>query len=423
MIDGRLSRIVACLALGGTVSLFLGAGCPLPDILPEDMIQERNTTDPTNKGASFLGSAVCISCHPQQGAKHEVHGHSQKLKKLSNGGGPTYPPEGTRAGIPDPPAGSQWADITYVIGGYIRKGRFIDSQGFVMTNGVDGVDTQWNLDFPPNGVTAGFVSYQPSQVEPKPYDFDCFKCHTTGPSRDGHQDSLEGIVGTFAESGVQCEACHGPGSNHVDTPVEVENIFVNEESSFCGTCHSRGDDMNVIPASDGFIRHHEQFQELLASPHADIRCLTCHETHTSVNYQKDTAIINDCRACHPNQDMARHQDRIFIRGDFVEPLACESCHMPYASKSAAAASEAVVGDQGGRMGDIRTHIFNINRIMVDFNAMFSDDGTSVKKDANGKAAVTLDFVCLRCHNGIGNAFPLSLRPPGDTPPTLQELHN
>lgn len=407
MVDGKMSRVVACLVLGGTVALFLGAGCPLPDILPEDVIQEHNTTDPTNKGASFLGSAVCMSCHEQQAAKHKVHGHSHKLKKLSNGGGPKYPSEGTRAGIPNPPTGSQWEDITYVIGGYIRKGRFIDSQGFVMTNGVDGVDTQWNLDFLPTGTTAGWTSYHSTEVNPKPYNYSCFVCHTTGPSEDGHQDSLEGIVGTFAEPGVQCEACHGPGSNHVGTPVKVENIYINEEASFCGTCHSRGDDMDVIPASGGFIRHHQQFQELLASPHANLRCLTCHETHTSVNYQRDSAIINDCRACHANQNMALHQGKIFVRGDFVERLDCESCHMTYATKSAAAAGEAVVGADG-RMGDMRTHLWLINTDPVDFNSMFSADGTTVKKDTNGKAKVTVDFVCLRCHSDKGNAFALTV---------------
>jgi len=34
--------------------------------------------------------------------------------------------------------------------------------------------------------------------------------------------------------------------------------------------------------------------------------------------------------------------------------------------------------------------------------------TEVARDANGRAAVTLDFVCLRCHNGVGNAFELTV---------------
>jgi hypothetical protein len=401
----------------GTLVVSMGLGCPA-NLEPSEQ-GEANTIDATNKGASYIGSAACSACHPDYAAIHNVHGHSQKLKKL-NGGPPDYPLQGTRAGVPNPPDGSEWADITYVIGGYMRKARFINSQGFVMTNGVDGVNTQWNLDFPPNGTVAGFASYAPGQTEPKPYDYNCFKCHTTGPSQTGHQDSLEGIQGTFAEPAVQCEACHGPGSNHVPNPPG--NIYINPASAFCGACHSRGADMNVIPANGGFIEHHEQYQELLASPHAEIRCTTCHDPHTSTVYDRDNAIINSCQACHAGQTMAKHEGKVFTRGDYVEPLSCESCHMPYATKSAAAATEDVIGAKGARMGDVRTHIFYIQRLMVDFNAMFTADGKSVKKDSNGKAAVTLDFVCLRCHNGKGSAFALSLRPPGDTPPTMLKMH-
>lgn len=48
-------------------------------------------------------------------------------------------------------------------------------------------------------------------------------------------------------------------------------------------------------------------------------------------------------------------------------------------------------------GDRRTHIFNIDT--NPFGNMFSADGNFVKLDANGQAAVTLDFACQRCHGG------------------------
>jgi hypothetical protein len=124
-----------------------------------------------------------------------------------------------------------------------------------------------------------------------------------------------------------------------------------------------------------------------------------------VAYARDQAIIKDCKDCHPNQNMALHDGLVFTRGDYVETLSCASCHMPYAGKSAASASAAVVGPYG-RMGDIRTHLFFINTNNVNYTGMFSADGKSVLKDANGKASVTVDFVCVRCHNGIGNAFAL-----------------
>lgn len=395
----------------GVAILLTIAGCQeFTDLLnPEDADGGNlytNATDPTNRGAGYLGSAACRTCHPDQAALQTIHGTSHSLRKLS-GGPPTYPSAATRAGVPTPPSGESWSDITYVIGGYHRKGRFIDSQGYVMTDGVNGVNTQWNLEFLPTGTVAGWTSYHSDQVDPKPYDFSCFQCHTTGPSQSGSQDSLLGIQGTFLEPGVQCEACHGPGSSHPPDPLGG-TIFVDAGAAACGTCHSRGTDMNVIPVSGGYIRHHQQYQELLASPHADLRCVVCHEPHTSVAYDLSDALINSCQSCHPDQNMALHSGRIFVRGDYTEVLSCESCHMPFATKSAAAATVDVVGAEG-RMGDVRTHIWYIDTSPADYTDMFTADGGSVKKDAAGNASVTVDFVCMRCHSDIGNAFALTVR--------------
>ena len=45
---------------------------------------------------------------------------------------------------------------------------------------------------------------------------------------------------------------------------------------------------------------------------------------------------------------------------------------------------------------------------TDASAMFNAGGSAVQKDGQGRAAVTVDFVCLRCHNQAGNVFPLTL---------------
>ena len=61
--------------------------------------------------------------------------------------------------------------------------------------------------------------------------------------------------------------------------------------------------------------------------------------------------------------------------------------MSYASLSAQAL--------GPHQGDLRTHVFYID---TDPDAnMFTEDGSFVKQDENGKAAVTMDYACQRCH--------------------------
>src|SRR6185295_8582517 len=110
-------------------------------------------------------------------------------------------------------------------------------------------------------------------------------------------------------------------------------------------------------------------------------------------------VRNTCTVCHADMNMALHSGKLFARGDYREALTCESCHMAYATKSRNSAAPEVVGPYA-RMGDTRTHIFRISTAQVDYTAFFTPNGSRVLKDADGKAAVTADFVCLRCHNSV-----------------------
>lgn len=65
---------------------------------------------------------------------------------------------------------------------------------------------------------------------------DCVKCHVTGYEKDGGFIDYEL---TPEMAGVQCEVCHGPGSNHVSNPVK-ENIIKESGQELCRECHTEG---------------------------------------------------------------------------------------------------------------------------------------------------------------------------------------
>ena len=395
------------------VALLLAGGCPsATDDTGGASLIFNNTTDPTNDGAGYVGSAACSACHPDVAAEHRVHGHNHALTPVQ-GQAPEYAPEGSRAGVPNPPADMTWNDVSYVISGYLHGAFFVDQDGFVATDGVAGVNTQWNLDFPPNGMVAAFVAYLPDQTSPMPYDYEtCFRCHTTGPQpQDANdrrfQDGRPGILGTWVEPSVQCEVCHGPGSNHAPNPA-ARNIFVDSTPQTCGRCHAGDDNPDVIAAADGFLGGNTQYAQLLASGgHSGFNCTVCHDPHASITYDRDRGLRNDCTVCHGEANMAFHDGAVFEFGDHLEAVNCQSCHMPLAGLSTSSAPAALVGPDA-RIGDVRAHIFRINTQDADSSAMFTADGTAVRKDGSGRAAVTVDFVCLRCHNEAGTVFPLTL---------------
>ena len=68
----------------------------------------------------------------------------------------------------------------------------------------------------------------------------CFRCHSTGPVKLGAGYAIEP-----SDTGVRCEACHGPGAGHVQSgggkgtirnPGQLNAVELNE---FCGTCHRK----------------------------------------------------------------------------------------------------------------------------------------------------------------------------------------
>ncbi len=396
-----------------------GADCLMVPGMPDDFSGVyNNISDKSNNGATYIGTAACRACHTSAGNAHAIHGHAHALKPIL-GQPPDYPPEGTRAGVPDPPDGYTWNDISYVIGGYYKKARFLDLDGFFITTGEQGVDTQWNLAFPPIGSVPAFAPFLPDQTTPLPFDFSDFSWMTTGPEgqnpdRPLFQDNRPGILGTWSAPGTQCEACHGPGSKHPPNP-SARDLFVDPTSALtCYQCHSRPFESQTgeIVAEDGYIKFQQQYTELRASGgHSTFACTFCHAPHVSVTYDRANAIRNECTACHSDQNMAQHEGKVFRRGDYTEMLRCESCHMTFATRNGTSAGPEVVGDEG-RMGDTRTHIFRISAERVDFEAMFTPDGSAVVTDSEGRAAVTVDFVCLRCHNGIG-AFQIDLENAAD----------
>ncbi|NIW99650.1 MAG: hypothetical protein GWN13_15645, partial [Phycisphaerae bacterium] len=103
----------------------------------------------------------------------------------------------------------------------------------------------------------------------------CFPCHAVGyepQPNTGNSGHDEAPIDKFVD--VQCENCHGPGSDHADGPSPA-NITVDWDALVCGKCH------------DG--EHHPYYTEWQDSPHgfdpatsahgapANSFCQGCHE--------------------------------------------------------------------------------------------------------------------------------------------------
>ncbi|MFQ6050692.1 MAG: multiheme c-type cytochrome [Candidatus Hydrothermarchaeota archaeon] len=310
----------------------------------------------------YVGAEKCKMCHKDVYEEWKESGHPYIIRTAE---------EAKEAGLPLPP-GYTWDDISHVIGGYKWKARYLDKNGYFITKTKAGKNgsNQYNLE------TKTWSDYHPGEIK----KYNCGKCHTTGYSPEGHMHGMEGIVGTWVYHGVQCEVCHGPGSEHIAKGGDKTLIIKDTSSALCGKCHIRGD-KNTIPAKGGFIRHHEQYNELLASPKKDFECVACHDPHK----KSELSIKVGCASCHAEEGNEFNGSLMQKAG-----VKCIDCHMAEAAKSAIARSTF--------QGDVKTHLFKIN---IDPDAkMFTEDG----KFALGY--LTVEYACLKCHTDKDKSWAL-----------------
>ncbi len=331
--------------------------------------------DPASAASTYAGDQTCSGCHTELYDTYMKSGHPWKLTPVVDGKAPEYPFTKLSA----PPQGYTWDDILYVIGGYNWKARFVNKEGYIITDepGKSGNAeylNQWNFANTIIDKDAGWVTYH-SGEEKLPYD--CGSCHTTGYQPGGNQDDLPGLVGTWAQPGIRCEECHGPGSQHASNPQGFD-MKIERDGAACGACHRRGD-VEQVNAKGGFIEHHEQYEELFQSKHVVIDCVTCHDPHTGVVQLRqagEPTTRTQCANCHFKE--AKYQGNAT---HMTMNLACIQCHMPRIVKSA-------WGDAEKFTGDIRSHVMAIDATQI---GQFNEDGTQALSQ------IGLDFACRHCH--------------------------
>jgi hypothetical protein len=319
----------------------------------------------------YKGSEWCAECHIDRYSGWQGTAHGKMLMSC----------EASLSRAIPLPEGYTCDDISYVIGGNGQRALYLDNDGYLVTSirDRDGNETaghnQWNL---------GTGRWTDVHAGESGVPYDCGACHSTGwkqdkdPDIDGdlsdNQGGLPGIHGTFEYGGVGCEACHGPGFT----------MLVYEDAETCALCHGR-EPLTRVNAAEGFILNHQQYNEVLSSPHASFSCATCHNTHES----GEAALRRTCETCHGSQAESYAGTKMQLAG-----VECMDCHMPKASLSGEALSP--------HQADVSTHLFRIRTGRFD-QPMFTSDGSTVRTD-NGGAAVNLDFACRSCHAGQSTAW-------------------
>lgn len=307
----------------------------------------------------YVGAEACGKCHQNRYDGWKASGHASMLRTGE---------EARLAGVPKPSYVS-WTDIAYVIGGKNWKARYVGKDGYLITGGTN-PETKAVVKGQNEFLvaTGQFDDAKPGEK----VQYGCGQCHTTGYKPEGHQGGLEGIAGTWAFAGVQCEVCHGPGADHAKSKKK-EDLKVADPSTACVKCHG-GKDLTVISAKEGWVGGGVA-AEVAASPHKKLGCVQCHRPH-----RPRGSFAKKCEDCHSSVAARFASSEMAKAG-----VSCTDCHMAPAAKEAFAANRFT--------GDRSVHLFRVN-LNPNASLFYTKGG---EQFVNGKNGLTLDFVCLRCH--------------------------
>lgn len=204
--------------------------------------------------------------------------------------------------------------------------------------------------------------------------YKCNGCHTTG---------FDPNTLKFAEFGIGCEACHGPGSLHQQNNMKLQDIgcsicHADDKStsssesldiissvspSVCGQCHNRGTNTAQEPAREGKFNfplqfspdgdvtksinpstlkndknekywwgngisknRHQEFSDWSNSKHANAHTLLVE------NYKKEDGrgeLKDECLQCHSTEYRHAPADAKPGLGEVQFGITCVTCHEPH----------------------------------------------------------------------------------------------
>ncbi len=165
----------------------------------------------------------------------------------------------------------------------------------------------------------------------------CIECHSTNFTKnyDANTDSFHS---SWQETGVGCESCHGPGSQHL----------LWARSSDKSTFTNKGWNIALTSgALDLWQRQTPQAPAQRTSPGDDMqveRCAQCHSRRSRIDIRNDADYLLDAFMPSLLDESLYHadgqiQDEVYEYGSFLQSrmhaagVTCSNCHNPHSGKT------------------------------------------------------------------------------------------
>ena len=177
------------------------------------LLAAQSATEHTGKAEipEYIGSRACLPCHSEVYSRWAPSNHATMVVPIINS-----------ANLP--------LDIAAAppnLQPELRKATFMVANSFFISRDAE------TGRFKMLGVIydKAAKAYAPSNLR-LDWSTACAGCHTTNMNTPDL---------TFTESGIGCEACHGPGRDHALSKGDPTKIVSRKEADVCGQCHGGND--------------------------------------------------------------------------------------------------------------------------------------------------------------------------------------
>lgn len=194
----------------------------------------------------------------------------------------------------------------------------------------------------------------------------CAECHSTNLEKK-YDPVADTYHTSWSDINVSCEACHGPGSGHLEWAqrprhrrdedpsfglvVQTSGLTTEQFVNQCALCHSRRLTFHdIAPGNREFTDHaalslfregvyyadgqvlgeNYVYGSFLQSKmyHRDVRCSDCHDSHSLQLRYTGNQLCTQCHRIDEYDDPSHHFHQLLVDGKPNPGAQCVSCHMP-----------------------------------------------------------------------------------------------
>ncbi len=341
----------------------------------------KETKTPTGPTATFVGAGICATCHAKESASWTGSHHDLAMQAptkdtvLGDFSGKTLR-HGLEAFtfkhsgdvyevVVKIGSKSKSYPVRFVFGVFPLQQVLLDvgaghlqalSVAWDSRPALEGGQRWFHLQAEENVMVGSALHWQGPQFN---WNFMCADCHSTNIDKN-YKRADRSYATTYSEMNVACEACHGPGSEHVKAARANK-----------GSAEAPGFQKMLKHSARSWVFTEglpiARLDDATESPEVEI-CAPCHSRRSDLGPVRGSSFHDRYRLALLDEKLyfadGQIKDEVYVYGSFIQSrmhsagVICSDCHDPHTLKLRKPGNELCIGCHRSEVYNATTHHFH-----------------------------------------------------------------